>query len=407
MKIAILEWVCGGGLRTQDNSDQLSGSGHFRTLLDEGWEMLATVANGIADSSHEVVVVLDKVLADRSLRQNANPLNLECRLIERPIEAGTRSKLLQKWIELSSDCDAAIVIAPEIDGVLQDCISKLQADSQLRLLNCDGSSLNTSCDKSKFAELLDRLGFSEGPGEQQILHPPTRLLSDVCTEWCETVATGIAGCGWVIKPIDGAGCDRLTWVDDVHSAKCIWEASNRPLDKYLVQPWIRGQSFSCSAIVDAGGSWHWLPIIEQVLETSPWTHEEWKAFRGGGENGVHLGNSLLCCRPLRLSYLSSTLTEPRPFLPDEIKRQLVSALGDGALGWVSFDLVLSNFGRWYVIECNSRCTSSIVELSRCYSGNLPLEMAELSCGIRDRLNGTWLSSCCAALKREKAAACST
>ena len=70
----------------------------------------------------------------------------------------------------------------------------------------------------------------------------------------------------MLKPRDGAGCEGIQVIDDGDLIDEIarLKGQERAADT-IVQPYLQGRSYSCSAIVDATGRPHWLPLVTQEL----------------------------------------------------------------------------------------------------------------------------------------------
>ena len=71
----------------------------------------------------------------------------------------------------------------------------------------------------------------------------------------------------------------------------------------------------------------------------------------------------------------------------------LAALGEGACGWVSVDLLyMVDQQSWCVIEVNPRCTTSMVGLAQAYTGNLVLEMLHAFEHRLEEFTGEWNAS---------------
>ena len=191
---------------------------------------------------------------------------------------------------------------------------------------------------------------------------------------------------WVIKPRDGAGSEGLL----VLPAKSAEELRQRlatmdevpTSERFMVQPLILGQPFSRCVVVDRGGHRHWLPLMTQdlsadfkyqggkVVQTSRLPQESWD------EMSEVIGNAL-AGRPLAGTFKAATegsgarARVHRAMHPNTIRLDIVppsedwcnallDALGGGELGWLGLDLLLTSAGDWIAIECNPRCTTSMV-----------------------------------------------
>jgi predicted ATP-grasp superfamily ATP-dependent carboligase len=108
----------------------------------------------------------------------------------------------QEIFQLAPHCQAALIVAPEIDDILGSIIERLEAWPNCRLLGPDSATVRLTADKFALAEHLTRAGVPT---------PRTTLLH-----------------GSVIKPRYGAGCQHtfLTYND------------------YILQPYLAGRAVS-------------------------------------------------------------------------------------------------------------------------------------------------------------------
>ncbi len=317
MRVGVLEWICGGGLQDAEVG------GVSASLQAEGMAMLSAVAEDLARGDHEVLLSLDKRVFTQDERREAAA---KYRVFN---NVSAKDGLPTSWWEVAHNADVVLIIAPEFSQVLKTAITKLAAVSK-RLLNCCGEFLEVSRDKWLAAQRWQAAG---------VLHPATRLLCDVDMTWI--AANQAPGELWIIKPRDGAGCEGI----QVVGSKELLDASvNANLHestlRYIAQPFHRGEAYSRSAIVDATGRTHWLPLVTQQLSVS--------------DSIRYLGGRVL-------------MDEQASDWFDCALR----SLGVGALGWVSLDVLrCSDTGEWMVIEANPRLTTSFVGLNHAFGGGL-------------------------------------
>lgn len=334
MRIVVLEWISGGGL-TATPIEQIPIS-----LRSEGWAMLQQVALGLARCGYAVEVCLDSRWRSTASGQQ---LAQQCSVTS---VSQWKQELPEHWCTLACECDLAIVIAPEIDGLLERVLDQLQT-AGARLANCRSPFLRAACDKRLTAELLVEFG---------VLHPATCPLSDLTDAWLDQHESSSGR--WMMKPYDGAGCDALKIFSgqdlrgSYPSLKCTSHAN-----RAIIQPFVEGTSYSRSAIVDRAGDWHWLPLVtqdfEQVSAAANGTSGMELKYLGGRVLPSDAASYLDAHAGLRfnIDVLNQTLTHA------------VTALGAGAMGWVGVDLVYSD-GAWIVIEINPRLTTSMLGLAR-------------------------------------------
>lgn len=353
MRVAILEWICGGGMHAIA-VDQIPTS-----LANEGRAMLVCLLKLFSQASVDVVSMIDSRLAgDPSIIQQQFQLS-DCDLVEfnpRAVavnlsspELDSVSLTIQAWIELASTCDLALVVAPEIDGVLQRCIREMKA-AGIALLNCSGKFLDNASSKKHTAMVFGQCGIE---------HPKTLSLAEFLTVTHNVDHNQ----QWCVKSDLGAGCDGLQVGDASSIRKIVAElltqtvkAGSSDWPSYIVQPWIEGTALSCSAIVDRQGRPHWFPLVTQTLESVPTVH--------GCSTRVYQGG--------RLVTDAAELSRPTALL-NEVIDEMSGGLPSGAFGWVGVDLLLDQAGKWIVIEVNPRMTTSVIGLSKAS----PVNLAEL------------------------------
>jgi tyramine---L-glutamate ligase len=353
MKIALFEWLCGGGMYGQDPEVVPAG------LLLEGWAMLITLARQFQAAGHEVVTVIDdRLVTPPQLASlpaaHAKQFKDYSRML---VGENAECNTIDAWTTFAGDSavELALIIAPEIDGILQHAIASFQA-SQIPTLNCSGAFLDRSCDKWLTAACLK---------SSQVPHPPTQLAS----EWLRSDDESTKQ--WCLKSRLGAGCEGL-WIGNYLNLISKIESLSDPAS-WIVQPWLDGKAYSCSAIVDRRGKATWLPLVTQSFELFTQGNARTLHYRGG-----------------------KIVDSSGPSRPDELLSELQSVLGSShgeALGWVGVDLLLRANGQWVVIEVNPRVTTSILGLCLAAPGNLACSMIDAfsgkdSAGVAAN-NDTW------------------
>ncbi|MEM7474587.1 MAG: ATP-grasp domain-containing protein [Planctomycetota bacterium] len=347
MKVVLLEWISGSGCYCENHTQN-----PMQELLDEAWEMAASLAKFFVEAGHETQFVLEESIA--SARAAAlleasdvgQTITIETTPYLQELQSTTNlQSVLDTWRSIARQNDLAVVIAPELDGILESCIGWLN-ENGIRTWNCFSDFLSAACDKWKFAEMLEATSFPDG-GESRIapqalqqtgtlLHPPTHLHSDLTPEWLQFCRAHFASQEFVIKPRFGVGCLDLYVTD---SPECFTVSSS---EEFIVQPLVDGPSFGCNAIVRPNEEWCWISQTRQVLH----------------ESSVTLAEYAQAHRTLEYSR-----SEPADMpISQQSLRAFEQALGFGALGWIGTDWVRDADGRCWLIECNARCTSSVVAL---------------------------------------------
>ena len=310
MNIFIGEYVCGGGY-SRRTLDQIPCS-----QREEGLAMLRSVAADFAEFADSVHLVLDRRFAFEA------PANAVVHCID------PDQTLWPQWIAASRNCDTALLVAPESEGVLAQSVAMLQS-SGLRLLNGFGDFLRSASDKWETARVFAAAG---------VPHPPTwtiESLPDPAT--CPARA-------WVVKPRDGCGTGDVKTFVDFEEAVVAAELPGR-----IMQPWIEGRAASVAVLVE-GTEITVLPAVSQTL-----TAEDC-VYRGG----------------------QGPLPEEDQRRAASLARMAVRALPRTVRGFVGFDLVLADDpGQDCVIEVNPRLTTSYVGLRHIVEGNLAARLAGL------------------------------
>ena len=258
---------------------------------------------------------------------------------------------ISKWKQLAKSCDLSIVIAPEIDGILQRCVQSMIEDG-LPLINCSGAFLGNSASKLHTAARLTEQGLPTPPSISADKLEPSHLRSAKFES-----ATGL----WCVKPDLGAGCDGLHIGNAEEILQVIRQIESKAA--WIVQPWLDGQAFSCSAIVDSQGLADWLPLVTQRLKSAPMNEQTTTRHYCGGQ------------------LVSPEELYPPVDLLNETLRVLNETDSGRAMGWVGVDLLLKPTSprfeaQWVVIEVNPRLTTSIIGLSKASTVNLAQRMID-------------------------------
>jgi predicted ATP-grasp superfamily ATP-dependent carboligase len=238
--------------------------------------------------------------------------------------------LFGQWIRAARDCDAALIVAPENDGVLAKAVGMLRAGG-VDVIAGNGDFLRVASDKLQTAKALRAAG---------VAHPPFLATSD---NRYESDLEGLQK--FVLKPRDGCGTQAIKIFDSLAKAKTeLTEAG-------LIQPWIAGTPVSI-ALVASGSNQTFLPAVQQQICSKTC------GYAGG-------------CGPL-----------------DDDAQRRATALAAHALsvipparGFVGLDLILGEEpSEDVVIEINPRLTTSYVGLRKMISGNLAARLFDLETG---------------------------
>lgn len=246
--------------------------------------------------------------------------------------------------QLAAKCDAAIIIAPETDGILARWVKRLET-MKVPVLNCSAKTIGLCGDKLELSRHLAKRGVATPPARAA----DAGVLLDAIGE-----SLRVMGGAYVIKPRDGAGCES-TFVCRVHAEA---EALRSRLsgEQWIVQPFVEGIAASVSFIADGEQA---RPLLagRQLIE--------------GGHELHYLGGELPL--PPRLARRAVWLGE-----------QALATLR-GLRGFIGVDVVLADApGDDVVIEINPRLTVSYCGLRSLCMGNLAAAMMAPARALRWR-----------------------
>ncbi|QDU64759.1 carbamoyl phosphate synthase-like protein [Planctomycetes bacterium Pan216] len=205
MKILLYEHLCA----------TLPADAAESCLVDEGWAMLSSLADDLADLPDVEVHTL--LAGGRTLPSTtSHPLT---------------GSLLDTLAREATGADGVILIAPEMDGELTNLARVVEATST-PLLSCSSTATELFSDKLRTAELLGELSI------------PTFLAND-------QVGTG----RYVVKPRDGVGTLNTFLCDGPDLSRLFAEVfPDQPDDQLIVQPFWPGRTASTALVVDARGA---------------------------------------------------------------------------------------------------------------------------------------------------------
>lgn len=365
MRICVLEWIHGGGMHRYRPDEVPVG------LREEGWAMLECLCQQFCSEGHQVSTIIDGQLVstghlDSLASHVAGLLEFSASQSQSLLRTETTTAVdvvLECWRRLAITCDLTLVVAPEINGILHQCITEL-VDCGVRVLNCTGGFLRAASDKRLTAELLVN---------RKIPHPETWTVEEFPVDQLMRAER------WCVKPRWGAGCEGLRIYHANQLKLSLPQIRGQPHS--LIQPWVEGGTFSMSAAIDFEGQVHWSPLVTQELIAEK-PSESWQTlcYRGAKlvDNCVAssdlselLGATLDALGGFRVCGQSQAAVSPNSQLNVNTTATGKRPAGRReALGWVGFDLVLDNRRQWTVIEVNARLTTSVVLL--CRSGRVQL-----------------------------------
>ena len=317
MRLLVYEHVSGGGF-----ADEPLPAG----VLSEGFAMLKTLTKDFKAAGHSVAITLDSRIA------KLNPPIPADRAVPVTSSCETQAKLHM----LSEQADAAYVIAPETDGVLQSLVEMVE-QTGVTSLNCESGAIAKVSDKAKFPEFIKAL---------VVPLPETMPFSvnDGVKEIAESVQ-GDLGFPVVFKPVDGVSCEGVSVVRNKEQvAGAVSKVKAESSDKrFLVQKLIEGAAASVS-LFSTGRSV--IPVSLNRQDVKLETAKATSSYRGGVVPFDH----------------------PMGAEAFEAAKKILEAV-PGLRGYVGVDFVLTG-EEAVAIEVNPRLTTSYVGLRRAVNFNL-------------------------------------
>ena len=311
MKVFLCEYICSGGFAALP-TEQVAES-----LRCEGAAMMTALAFDLSEVA-EVVVAVDPRL---------RPDLPSCQ--QQEVQGGR--SVWSQWARAAQGCDAAIVIAPEVDGILAKAVGMLRA-AGVNVIAASGDFLRVASDKRLTARAL---------GGGGVPHPTTLLPNVPGTRKKLQQAEA-----FIVKPRDGAGTQEIQVYDDFEIAVQMADEDD------LIQAYVRGTPASVAVIV-SGNQLSVLPAVSQEI---------------CGENRSYLGGS-------------GPLDDGQQRRAAALAQRALAAMPPSARGFIGLDLVLDEIGNHdVVIEINPRLTTSYVGLRHIVAGNLAARVLGLQHG---------------------------
>ena len=267
------------------------------------------------------------------------------------IRIDEKSNAMEIWQSLLQSCDAALVIAPEADGVLSE-LTEMITLSSAKNLGCSQPAVNVASSKYATFQALK---------SANILTISTHAASAYITSSLNADESVING--YVVKPDDGAGCDDTFYFQN---KGMLHEWLNFNVDKlarYIVQPYQTGMPASISVLCKNGEVWL-LSCNQQkvaIATSEAAALSEYQAtfnYHGSVVNGLTHYHAAFVS-------LADRITKATP----------------GLNGYVGIDVIIDGEAI-YVVEINPRITTSYIALNE----SLDCNPAELLLDLVDNLN---------------------
>ena len=315
MKLLIYEHVSGGGC-----ADEAIPS----SVLSEGFGMLKTLISDFKAAGHSVTTTLDARIAKLN-----PPINADCAV---PVFSSREAQAnIQK---ISEKADAAYIISPETDGLLQSLV-EIVDQTGVASLNCSAGAIEKVSNKAVFYDFVKKMG----------LRVPETMTFSVADD-LEEIKRAVRGSfPLIFKPANGVSCCGLSLVrneDHVAGAVCKIKKDTSS-NQFVVQELIAGAAASVS-LVSTGGEALAISLNQQDVTIG--TPESFSGYSGGVVPFDH---------PLRAEAF-------------EAAEKIVKSFRD-LRGYVGVDFVLTE-DEAVAIEVNPRLTTSYVGLRSVASFNL-------------------------------------
>ncbi len=308
MKLLVVEFVTAGGYLTEPVPE---------SLYHEGRMMLQALLAGLSQvSSLEISVLLSKQNHNIKLPEGCHRV-----LVEKPNQF---YQILQTAIK---QCDCFLPIAPEQDEALVKLAELSELLGKSALLSSP-AAIRLFSDKQKTLDFLESITDCV---------VKSCLLGDFKYQFPPP---------WVVKPIDGVGCEQCYLVAD-NSELVAFKRSHT--NTFVIQPFIPGRALSLSCLFKSGKAWL-LCCNRQMLEI-----RNGKFQLTGCEVNIAHNNKH------RYQQLIDKIAVAEP----------------GLWGYVGIDFIEQDDGKLFMLEINPRLTTSFVGISQALGVNMAEQLVQL------------------------------
>jgi predicted ATP-grasp superfamily ATP-dependent carboligase len=316
LRLLIYEHVSGGGF-----ADEPIPVG----VLSEGFAMLRTLISDFKAAGHYVATTLDSRLA----RLNP-PIGADCIV---PVFSSREVQVAIR--KVSASADAAYVIAPETEGVLQSLVENVEQTGAVSL-NCSARTIGKVVDKAFLQASLKKLGV-----------PAPETIAFSVADGVEEIKRAIHGrlrFPLIFKPSNDVSCCGLSVVRNENQVagavgKIKRESSSK---RFLAQELTKGAAASVSLVSTGSDA---LSISLNRQDVTIGAPDKISSYNGGLVPFDH---------PLRHSAFA-------------VAEKIVKSFRD-LRGYVGVDLVLTE-EEAVAIEVNPRLTTSYIGLRRVVNFN--------------------------------------
>lgn len=319
LRVLIYEYVTGGGFLEKPT---------FPSILSEAYAILnALLEDFSGNEGYETTTILDNRLLE----------NAETKAARRIVRISSNAGLDLALKSALSEVDAAIVVAPETEGMLGKLTKTVEENGGPILLGSNSEALKCVSNKKTALELAKSIGT------------PVPETASASVSQGENAIYALArdiGLPVIIKPQSGAGCESVYVINSRKDLTRMIEIAGgiRGNRELLVQEYVKGIDASVSALVSRDG--HITPLSlnrQQVELKSP--SEKGSSYQGGYTPFDH---------PL----LSDTFDSARK----------IAETVQGLRGYIGIDFVLTD-DRPVFMELNARITTSYTGLCRVLRSN--------------------------------------
>lgn len=316
MKLFVYEHITSGALIDQSLPD---------TLAQEGDLMLSAV---LADCDVlpqlELIILRDARLPNIS--SAIDDTHHQCNKIS------SSAEFQQLWLQNLNLCDAVFIIAPETNNVL----------AMLQQQAIDLGKVILGCQPTAIAITTNKLSCDQQLNHHNITTPTSCLASN----WQQQQFVHPEG--YIVKPIDGAGCiDTLKFDSISELEQYLIQQPAVALQNYIIQTYHQGTTASLSLLFSEDD------VVVLAINQQQISREQNKLiFNGCVVNGID---------PIIFSTSEALL----------LAQQIQQAI-PGLWGFVGIDLVLTK-QEAIVVDINPRLTTSYVGLKQSIATN-PMEL---------------------------------
>ncbi|HYN53414.1 MAG TPA: ATP-grasp domain-containing protein [Methylotenera sp.] len=311
MKILLLEYITAGGL----NNAPLPAS-----LLREG------------------MLMRDALLQDFGLLEDVEIITTCDARINLPAQApdaiwiDKKTNPMKIWQGLLQTCDAALIVAPETDGVLSELTQIIDA-SPAENLGCNQYAVDIASNKYAMFQALKNTNT---------LTMPTYRANELMESF---VPDESFKHGYVVKPNDGAGCNDTFYFSDFAVLQDWLNLNPEKQAGYIIQPYQTGIPASISALCKDGKAWVLSCNQQKIAIKAIESNQAAIQYQGSVVNGLS-------------NYQAAFAT---------LANRMAKAIA-GLNGYVGIDVIV-DAGNIYTVEINPRITTSYIGLRESLNSN--------------------------------------